>query len=113
MLRKVLKDKEGEINDVKDQLCQAKEDAIQEYRDSDAFLKELGSSFADGFDDCFRQVKASFPDLDLSHIPINPRPRLQPKPSTLKVPTSCLMTPSLTPKVKRRQLPQIKPPSLG
>nr|POE56126.1 hypothetical protein CFP56_63272 [Quercus suber] len=33
--------------------------------------KELGGSFVDGFDDCFRQVKASFPNLDLSHISID------------------------------------------
>lgn len=41
-----------------------------EYRDSDTLLKELGGSFVDGFDDCFHQVKASFLDLDLSHISI-------------------------------------------
>lgn len=68
-MRKVLEEKEGEIKDVKDQLRQAKEDAIQQYRDSDA----LGSSFADGFDDCFRQVKASFLDVDLSHVSIDPQ----------------------------------------
>lgn len=71
VLRKVLKDKEGEISKSKKQLCQSKEDAIKEYHDSDTFIKELGWSFADGFDDCFHQVKASFPDLDLSHISIN------------------------------------------
>ena len=43
---------------------------IKEYRDSDTLIKELGGSFVDGFNDCFRQVKASFPDLDLSHISI-------------------------------------------
>ena len=31
-------DKEKEIKDAKDQLCQAKEAAVREYRDSDAFL---------------------------------------------------------------------------
>ncbi|XP_075665687.1 uncharacterized protein LOC142635417 [Castanea sativa] len=54
-----------------DNIYQAKVDAIREYRDSDAFLMELGSSFSDGFDDCIRQVKASFPDLDLAHINID------------------------------------------
>jgi len=53
------------------QLRRAKEDAIKEYHDSDALLFELGGSFADGFDDCLRQVKASFLDLDLSKISIN------------------------------------------
>ena len=71
MLRKVLEDKEGEIKDAKDKLCQAKEDAIREYLDSNEVIKELGISFADGFNDCFCQVKAFFLDLDLSHITIN------------------------------------------
>ena len=34
-------------------LCQAKEDVVREYRDSNTLLKELGGSFADGFDDYF------------------------------------------------------------
>ena len=70
-LKKILTDKEGEISEAKGQLRQAKEDAVREYRDSDTLLKELGGSFADGFDDCFRQVKASFLDLDLSYISID------------------------------------------
>lgn len=49
----VLEDKEKEITDSKDQLRRAKEDAIQEYRDSEALLSELGSSFANRFDDCY------------------------------------------------------------
>ena len=48
---------------------------MREYRDSDALLKELGSSFADGFDDCFHQVKASYPNLDLSHVSIDAPPQ--------------------------------------
>ena len=44
---------------------------MREYRDSDTLLKLLGGSFADGFDDYFCQVKASFPDLDLSHVSID------------------------------------------
>ena len=47
-----------------------KEDATQEYRDFDAYLIELGGIYTDGFNDYFRQVKASFLDLDLSHISI-------------------------------------------
>ena len=70
-LKKILKDKEAEISEAKGYIRQAKEDAVREYRDSDALLKELGGSFVDGFDDCFRQVKTSFPDLDLSHISID------------------------------------------
>ena len=63
MLKKILKDK-GEILEVKCQLHQAKEDMIKEY-------KELDGSFANIFDNCFRQVKVSFSNLDLSHISIN------------------------------------------
>ena len=61
VLKKILKDKEEEILEAKGQLRQAKEDAVQEYHDSDALLKELGGSFADGFENCLCQVKASFP----------------------------------------------------
>ena len=70
-LKKILKDKEGEIAEAKGLLRQAKEDAVQEYHDSNSLLKELGGSFANGFDNCFCQVKASFSDLNLSHISIN------------------------------------------
>ena len=60
--------------EAKSQLCHAKEVAIKEYRDSDDLLRELGGSFTDGFDDCIRQVKASFPDLDLSLVSIDTQP---------------------------------------
>ena len=70
-LRKVLEDKEKEIADTKNQLRQAKEEAVCEYRDSDAFLSELGESFAEGFDDALHQVKSSYPDLDVSHVSID------------------------------------------
>ena len=70
-LKKILKDKEGEITKTKNQLRQAKEVVVQEYRDFDALLKELGGSYADCFDDCLHQVKASFPDLDLSYVNID------------------------------------------
>ena len=70
-LKKILIDKKAEILEVKRHLCQAKEEVVREYRDFDAILKELKGYFADGFDDCFCQVKASFPDLDLSHVSID------------------------------------------
>lgn len=71
VLKKVLKDKEDEAFKSKMQLRWAKEEMINEYRNSNAPLYKLGGSFTDGFDDCLRQVKASFPDLDLSHISID------------------------------------------
>ena len=43
----------------KSQLRQAKEDAVWEYRDSDAFLKELGVSFANSFGDYFHQEETN------------------------------------------------------
>lgn len=48
-----------------------KKEAIRECHDFDALLAEFGGSFAKGFDECLRQVKASFLDLDLSHVTIN------------------------------------------
>ena len=70
-LGNILKDKEDEISKLKKQLCRAKENVIKEYHNSDALLYELSTSFANSFDDCLRQVKASFPDLDLSQTSID------------------------------------------
>ena len=71
LLKKALADKDKEIKDANDRLHQAKEEAIHKYRDSDALLAELGGSFAKGFNDCLHQVKASYPDLDLSSVNID------------------------------------------
>ena len=70
-LRKVLEDKEKEVKDAKDQLCQAKEAAIHEYHDSDALLEELGTFYANGFDDAVCQAKKAYPDLEFSQLNIN------------------------------------------
>ena len=58
-LKKILEDKENDLR-------QAKERAVQEYRDSDALLSELGVSYNDRFDDALRQAKALYPKLDSS-----------------------------------------------
>ena len=52
--KKALEGKEKEIQDLKDGLCQAKELAVREYRDSDALRSKLGDSFLQGFDDALR-----------------------------------------------------------
>ena len=52
VLQQVFQDKEKEIKTIKDQLRQAKEDAIWEYCDSKAYLIELGGTYEDGFDNC-------------------------------------------------------------
>ena len=62
-LKKVLEDKENDLR-------QAKERAVQEYRDSDAFLSELGVLYNDGFDDALHQAKALYPQLDFSSVNI-------------------------------------------
>ena len=66
-----MKGKDEEIKDLKKKLRQAKEDAVSEYRDSEALLKELGGSFLQGFDDALRQLKKAYPDLDVSMITVN------------------------------------------
>uniref|UniRef100_A0A7N2R5B2 Uncharacterized protein n=1 Tax=Quercus lobata TaxID=97700 RepID=A0A7N2R5B2_QUELO len=65
---KALEDKDKEVQDLKDQLRQAKEFAICEYRDSDALLFELGDFYLEGFDDALRRIKKTYPDLDASNI---------------------------------------------
>ena len=67
-MKKVLEGKDKKIKDLKGQLCQAKEEAVREYRDSDALLSELGSSFLEGFDDALRQVRKAHLGLDLSSV---------------------------------------------
>ena len=84
LLRQVLEDKKKEIRDAKDQLRQAKEVAIWEYRDSDALLVELGTSFAKGFDDALCQVKTSYPDLNVSHVTIEVHDQLTTQPVLLE-----------------------------
>ena len=68
--KKILEDKDKEIQDLKDQLRQAKEVAIREYYDFDALLSELGDSFLEGFDDALHQVKRVYLDLDVSNIKV-------------------------------------------
>ena len=63
-LKTVLEDKENELR-------LAKEKAVQEYRDSDALLTKLGTSYNDGFDNALRQAKALYPKLDFSAVNIN------------------------------------------
>ena len=63
-LMKTLEDKEKEV-------CQAKEVAMLEYRDFDALILELGVSYNDGFNDALRQVKALYPDFDISSVNIS------------------------------------------
>ena len=62
-LKKVLEDKENDLR-------QAKERSVQEYRDSDALLSELGVSYNDRFDDALCQAKALYPKLDFSSVNI-------------------------------------------
>ena len=62
-LKIVLEDKENDLR-------LAKERAVQEYRDSDALLSELGVSYNEGFDDALRQAKALYPKLDFSAVNI-------------------------------------------
>ena len=69
--RKAMEVKDKEVQDLKEKLHQAKEVAVQEYRDFDALLAELGDSFLQGFDDALRQFKKAYPALDVSMININ------------------------------------------
>ena len=62
-LKKILEDKENDLR-------QAKERAVQEYRDSDALLSELEVSYNDGYDDALRQAKALYPKLVFSSVNI-------------------------------------------
>ena len=60
-LKKALEDKEDDVH-------QAKEKVVQEYRDSDALISELRVCYNDSFDDALRQAKALYPKLDFSSV---------------------------------------------
>ena len=68
---KLTKDLKKALEDKKREICQAKEVAVLEYRDSDALLSELEVSYNDGFDDAVCQVKALYPELDVSSVNIS------------------------------------------
>ena len=62
-LKKALEDKENDVR-------HAREKAVQEYRDSETLISELGVCYNDGFDDALRQAKALYPKLDFSSVNI-------------------------------------------
>ena len=70
-LRKVFLDKEGEITTLREQVRHAKADGKAEFRDTDGFLKELSNWYSDGFDECLNQVKALYPDLNVSQVSLD------------------------------------------
>ena len=63
-MKKTLEDKEKEVS-------QAKDVAVLEYRDFDAFIAKLRVSYNDGFDDALCQAKALYPKLDFSSVNIS------------------------------------------
>lgn len=65
-LWKVFLDKEGEITTLREQVRRAKADEKAESRDSDCFLKKFSDWYSDDFDECLCQVKALYPDLNVS-----------------------------------------------
>ena len=70
-LRKVLQDKEGEISQLREQVCQAKENKTIEFRNSNDFLTKLSDCYDDKFQECLCQVKALYPNLDVSQVSLD------------------------------------------
>ena len=67
-LRKLLQDKEGEISTLREQVRRAKEDRKIEFCNSDGILTELNECYDDSFQECLHQVKALYPDQDMSKV---------------------------------------------
>ena len=70
-MKKAFKGKDKEIQDLKDEVRQAKDVAIREYCDFNTLISELGDSFLQGFYDAIRQIKKACPDLDISKIKVD------------------------------------------
>ena len=46
----------------------AKADAIKEFKDSQTFVNSCAEYFGVGFEDCLKQVKSNYPNLDLVKV---------------------------------------------
>ena len=68
--KKTLESKDKEIEELKNEVRQAKDVAVRENRDSDALITKLGDSFHQGFVDAIRHVKQAYPDLDVSKFKV-------------------------------------------
>ena len=58
------------LEDIENDVRQARKKVVQEYRDSDALISELGVYYNDGFNDALHQAKALYPKLDFSSVNI-------------------------------------------
>lgn len=59
------------LTTLREQMEQAKADAMADYQTSQPFYNELGGLYGDGLEDCLKQVIAFYLDLDLSQVVIN------------------------------------------
>ena len=59
---------EKELRSILVQVETARNDAVMEFKDSSAFIDVCAAYYGDGFEDCLKQVKSAYPDLDLSRI---------------------------------------------
>ena len=55
-----------ELTTLRGQVDKAKADVVAEFRVSQPFFDACSAYYGDGFDDCLKQVKSVYPDLDLS-----------------------------------------------
>lgn len=70
-LRKILADKETEMAA---KVEQEKVDAVANSKVSDAYIHELSAPFLKGFQNCYNQVVALYPGLDLSKVNLYAEP---------------------------------------
>ena len=59
---------EKELATLLGQVETAKIDAVKEFKDSQAFVDSCAEYYGVGFEDCLKQVKSNYPDLDLAKV---------------------------------------------
>ena len=59
---------EKELATLLGQVETAKTDAVKEFKDSQAFVDSCAEYYGVGFEDCLKQVKSNYPDLDLAKV---------------------------------------------
>ena len=69
--RLVRKLKEVVVTTIREKVRWAKEDGKTKYCNSDGSLNELNDCYDDGFQECICQVKALYPNLDVSQVSLD------------------------------------------
>lgn len=73
-----------ELKSILSQVETARNDAVMEFMDSQSFIEACVVYYGNGFEDCLKQVKSVYPNLDLSTTTMNESTSSTPAGDTVK-----------------------------